>query len=122
MAQPYELALPFTSRFKSTRLYLGSRAPLAGRAWWGIWKPLDITLDGDERQVTVQQGLEGCLDYIAGQEYRDRSLWPAIAQVNLIDKPFEDVIVGMRIVIPKLAKVRAALAKASKTSVQATGG
>jgi hypothetical protein len=116
---PYEIALPFTSRFKSTRLYIGASGSLQGRAFWGIWQPLNIELDGDERQVTVQQGLDGCLDFIAGKVYKDRTLWPVIAQVNLIDKPFEDVVVGMRLIIPKLAKVRAALAQASKTTVQA---
>jgi hypothetical protein len=103
MAQ-FELEQPFTSRFKRTRLFAGN-----GRAFFGIWRPLDVQIDGDEESVVVQRGLEGQLDIYAGAAYGDRDLWPVIAFANGIEYVPEEVIVGRRLIIPKATHVRAAL-------------
>lgn len=100
----FELDQPFTSRFKRTRLFLGG-----GQAFFGIWRPLDVQIDGDEETVFVQRGLEGQLDLYATVAYGDRTLWPVIAVANGIEYPPEEVIVGRRLIIPKPGNVRAAL-------------
>jgi len=105
MATPaFELPVDFTSPYKRTRLLIKD-----GRAFFGIWRPLDVQMDGDEEEFIVQRGLEGHLDLIAFVVYGERRLWRVIAQENLIDLPIEQVTVGRRIVIPKPANVRAAL-------------
>ena len=116
MAEAFELELPFTSRFKNTRLFIQQ-----GRAFFGIWMPLDITLDGDEEHFPIQQGMEGTCEFVAGIVYGDRSLWPVIAQANHIDKPFEDVKAGMVLIIPKKDRVDAALLAAAKRSLESSG-
>jgi len=100
----FELDQPFTSRFKRTRLFIGG-----GSAFFGIWRPLVVRIDGDEETVVVQRGLEGQLDLYAAAIYGDRTLWPAIAVANKIEYPPEEVIVGRRLIIPKPGNVRAAL-------------
>ena len=108
-----ELALAFTSRFKRTRLYVRK-----GRAFFGTYHPIDVQMDGDEEQMTVQQGQEGQLDLFAFEVYRDRTLWPVIAEANKIKFPFEQVVAGMSLVIPKAAHVRAALLKLTRRAVR----
>ncbi len=104
MAQePYELELEFTS-YKRTRLFVQN-----GRAFFGVWRPIEVEIDGDEEYVIVQRGLEGHLDLIAHEVYQDRRLWRVIAHENQIDFPLEEVTVGRRIMIPKPANVRAGL-------------
>ena len=105
----FELELPFNSPYKRTRLYVKG-----GVAFFGVWRPIDVALDGDEEEVTIQRGLEGHLDLVAERIYGDRSLWRVIAHANKIDFPLEQVRVGMRLVVPKLANVRAALLAASR--------
>jgi hypothetical protein len=100
----FELELDFTSPYKATRLFIK-----AGRAFFGIWRPLEVKLEGDEEEVIIEHGLEGQLDLIADAVYGDRRLWRVIAHANQIDRPFEQVTIGMHIKIPKLANVRAAL-------------
>ena len=104
MATRFELEVEFTSRFKGTRLFIRD-----GQAFFGLWEPLPVDLDGDEEEVEVQLGEEGQLELFALRFYRDKTLWHVIAQANHIDFPFEQVIPGMRLVIPKPGRVRAAL-------------
>ena len=101
--RPFELAVEFSSPYKRTQLFIKN-----GRAFFGLWDPPQIVLDGDEDSVIVPLGLEGSLDAIAETHLGDRSFWRAIAQVNGIDFPLEEVKAGDRIIIPKLSRVRAA--------------
>jgi hypothetical protein len=105
--RPFELQLDFTSSYKRTALFIQD-----GRAFFGLWRPPQITLDGDEERIRVPLGLEGHLDIIAQVTLGDRRFWRAIAQVNKIDYPLEEVRVGDDIIIPKLEKVRAAYQQA----------
>ena len=100
----FELDVPFTSPYKRTRLFI-----LNGRAFFGIWRPIEVTIDGDEESLDIQRGLEGHLDLVAFGVYGDRRLWRVIADVNHIDLPMEEVTVGRRIIIPKPSHVRAGL-------------
>jgi hypothetical protein len=84
----------------------------SGRAFFGLWRPPEIQVDGDEERIAVPMGLEGHLDLIAQVTLGDREFWRAIAQVNRIDYPLEEVKVGDRIVIPKATHVRAAYRQA----------
>jgi nucleoid-associated protein YgaU len=113
---PFELALPFTSPYKSTSLFIDSK----GRAFFGIWQPLPIILTGTEEQMTVVFGQEGTLEFMAGIAYGDRSLWRTIAHANKIDFPLEQVKPGMQIIIPDPQAVRAALLAAASTTAGAT--
>lgn len=101
--RPFELELKFTNPYKRTALFIAD-----GRAYFGLWRPPEITLDGDEERIRVPLGLEGHLDLIAQVTLGDREFWRAIAQVNKIDYPLEEVRPGDEIIIPKLEKVRAA--------------
>ncbi len=100
----FELELPFTSPYKRTQLFIKN-----GRAFFGVWRPIDVRMDGDEEEVVIQRGLEGQLDLIAWAIYGDRRLWRVIAHENQIDFPLEEVVVGLRLRIPKPTNVRAAL-------------
>ncbi len=115
MAQRIELEVAFTSRFKGTRLFVKD-----GRSFYGLWEPLPIELDGTEEEIEVQLGEEGQLELFALRVYEDKTLWHVIAQANRIDFPFEQVVPGMKIVIPKESRVRAAL-KRALASQQRTG-
>lgn len=101
--RPFELELEFTNPYKRSALFIQK-----GKAFFGIWRPPEITLDGDEERITVPLGLEGHLDLIAQATLGDRAYWRAIAQVNKIDYPTEEVRAGDQIIIPKIEKVRAA--------------
>ena len=100
----FELNLEFTSRFKKTALYSED-----GKAFWGLWQPYDIRIDGDEKVYVIQLEDEGQLDLIAYREYQDRTLWPYIAFVNNIKNVEEEIIAGLRIILPKLSNIQAAL-------------
>lgn len=100
----FELELPFTSPYKRTQLFIKN-----GRAFFGVWRPIEVQMDGDEEEVLIQRGLEGHLDLVAFVVYGDRRLWRVIAHANRIDFPLEEVVVGLRVVIPKPTRVRAAL-------------
>ena len=101
--RPFELSLSFSDPYKRTALFIDQ-----GRAFFGLWRPPVITLDGDEEEIIVPLGMEGHLDLIAQVTLGDRQFWRAIAQVNRIDYPLEEVKVGDRIIIPKIEKVRSA--------------
>lgn len=105
--RPFELELEFTNPYKRSQLFIKD-----GRAFFGLWRPPEITLDGDEERIAVPMGLEGHLDLIAQVTLGDRAFWRAIAQVNRIDYPLEEVKVGDRIIIPKAPAVRAAYRQA----------
>jgi hypothetical protein len=111
-----ELSLKFTSRFKQTRLYVKF-----GRAFFGTYRALEVQMDGDEETLPVQQGQEGQLDLFAKEVYGTRELWPVIAEANHIKFPYEEVVAGMSLIIPKPANVRAALLKLQRRSVRSTG-
>lgn len=100
----FELELSFVSPYKRTSLFIKN-----GRAFFGIWRRLEVQIDGDEEEIIIQRGLEGHLDLVAFVVYGDRRLWRVIADANLIDFPMEEVTVGRRITIPKTVHVRAAL-------------
>jgi len=104
MTEKFRLELGFTSPYKRTRLFIKN-----GRAFFGIWRPLEVQMDGDEKYIKVQRGFEGQLDLIAHDTYGDRRLWRVIAEANTIGFPLEEVTVGMELVIPKPSNVRAAL-------------
>lgn len=99
-----EVRLDFTSMYRGTRMFTR-----LGKSFFGIWNPPTVVMDGDEEEITVQRGQEGQLDLFAEQVYGDRALWRIIAHVNGIDYAPEQVVVGMRLKMPKPAKVRAAL-------------
>jgi hypothetical protein len=104
VADQIELELDFTNPYKRTRLFVKN-----GRAFFGIWNPPAVQIDGDEEQILITAGMEGSLDLIADAIYGDRRLWRIIAQANKINFPLRDLKVGMRIIIPKPALVKAAL-------------
>jgi len=108
MADKFELEVPFTSRFKATRLYIQD-----GDAFFGLWNPPEVEIDGGEEEVLVQDGEDGQLDLFADRFYGDRRLWYFIAQANAIDFPPEQVVPGMKLIIPRYERVRAALLKAA---------
>jgi hypothetical protein len=99
----FELAVDFTDPYKRTALFIEG-----GRPFYGLWRPPEIEMDGDEAVFTVPLGLEGHLDLISQVALGDRKYWRAIAQVNQIDYPREEVRAGDEIKIPKLERVRAA--------------
>jgi hypothetical protein len=104
MSAKIEITLPFTSRFKRTELYTK-----AGKAFFGVWNPSVIKLDGDEKIYKVPMKYEGNLDLIAYQEYKDSSLWWVIALVNNIIHPPDEVKAGMLLTIPKLNNIKFSL-------------
>jgi hypothetical protein len=106
--RPLEIELEFTNPYKRTSVFIQN-----GRAFFGLWTPLAVELDGDEEEYTVPQGLQGHLDLVAHDFYGDRSLWRVIAHANRIDFPHEQVTAGMTLRIPKPEKVRAALLTAA---------
>lgn len=114
MSDRVELEQNFSSPFKSTKLYIKG-----GRAFFGLWRPPEVRLDGDEEQLIIEQGNEGQLDLVAQQVYGDRALWYVIAHANQINFPLRDLPSGRRIVIPKLANVNAALLAARGRQQQA---
>lgn len=103
----FELDLEFSDPYKRSALFIKD-----GKAFFGVWRPPVIELDGDEEEITVPLGMEGHLDLIAQLTLGDRQFWRAIAQVNKIDYPLEEVRAGDNIIIPKLEKVRAAYREA----------
>ena len=105
-SQRFELEVAFTSPYKGTKLYIK-----AGRAFFGRWRPPPVTLDGDEDEDIVMEGQEGQLDTFATKHYGDRTKWRIIAQANLISHVHEEVVPGLRLIIPKLVNVEAALLK-----------
>jgi hypothetical protein len=110
-SRPFELELEFTDPYKRTQLFIQN-----GRAFFGLWRAPDIRIDGDEERIAIPMGLEGHLDLVAQVTLGDRRLWRAIAQVNKIDYPLEEVRVGDRIIIPKTQNVRAAYVQALGTT------
>jgi len=105
--RPFELEAEFTSPYKRTQLFIQE-----GRAFFGLWRPPVVSIDGDEERIAIPMGLEGHLDLVAQVTLGDRRFWRAIAQVNQIDYPLEEVRVGDRIVIPRVSAVRAAYQQA----------
>jgi hypothetical protein len=106
--RPLEIEVDFTDPYKRTAVFIKD-----GRAFYGLWNPIEVTLDGDEEEYTIPQGMQGSLDLLADEFYEDRRLWRVIAHANKIDFPHEDVVAGMTIIIPKPEKVRAALLAAT---------
>jgi hypothetical protein len=107
VAEPFKLELEFTHPYKLTRLFTKN-----GRSFFGRWQPFKVRIDGDEAEYVVREGQEGQLDLLAETEYGDRQLWRVIAHANLIDFPPEDILVGTKLIIPKLAHVNSALQRA----------
>ena len=106
--RPLEIEVDFSDPYKRTSVFIKD-----GRAFYGLWNPIEVTLDGDEEEYTIPQGMHGSLDLLADEFYGDRRMWPIIAQANKIDFPHEDVTAGMTVIIPKPERVRAALLAAT---------
>lgn len=107
--EKFELEMPFTSPFKETPLFLDN-----GKAFFGIWKPPKIQIDGDEDRVIVDEAHEGDLTGYAYEQYGDPALFWVIGHVNKINYPPRDVVRGMTIIIPKEEHVMAALQAAKE--------
>lgn len=116
MADQYERDGGFFDNYKGTTVFVKG-----GRASYGIWQPLEVQLDGDEPVRTIEQGMEGTLEFLADEEYGDRRLWQVIAHANKIDYPPRDVVPGLQVKIPKAAYVFAALQKRAKELSDAEG-
>lgn len=82
---------------------------MEGKLFWGMWRPPEIQIDGDEERIIVDKAHEGGLGLYAYEYYGDPELFWVIAHVNQIDYPPEDVVQGLEIVIPKKENVIAAL-------------
>ena len=106
-SRPFELELDFTDPYKRTQLFIQE-----GRAFFGLWRPPEVRLTGDEERLAIPMGLEGHLDLVAQVTLGDRRFWRAVAQVNQIDYPLEEVRAGDRIIIPRVSAVRAAYQRA----------
>jgi hypothetical protein len=104
MMATFDVNLDPTNPYVATPIY-----SKGGKIFFGIWVPPPVQIDGDEKQVVIQQGLDGQLDLIADAEYGDRRLWRVVAQANKIDLPLRDLVPGMKIIVPKAANVYAAL-------------
>lgn len=110
----FDVPLDPTSPYIATNIF-----SQLGKVFFGIWNPPPVALDGDEKEITIQDGQEGQLDLIADAYYGDRRLWPLIAQANKIDLPLRDLKPKMTIKLPKLSNVNAALqAFAQRAGVQ----
>lgn len=59
----------------------------------------NILIDGSEPIHTVLQ--EETIFSIAFQYYGDSGLWYKICEVNNIENPFDDILEGMQLIIPK---------------------
>ncbi len=104
-----EVRLPFSSRFQRTPLFT-----LTGRTFFGLWMKPNIVLDGDEKIITVSADQSGQLDLLAEIEYQDRTLFWAIAVVNDIRHPPDEVLAGVELIIPKIENIRVALLDTSE--------
>jgi len=100
----FEIQLPSTSFFQETKLLQSG-----GMVFFGLWKAPNIILDGDEKKITITEQDRGRLDRIAFEEYGTRELTPALQIVNKIDYIPRDVVPGLTIIIPKIARVYQAL-------------
>lgn len=109
MADTFSLSLDATDPYIRTKLYTKG-----GRAFFGIWNPPPVALDGDEEIITVRQGEEGQLDLFALRVYGDRRLWRIIAQANKIGSVVKEVVPKMNLIIPKPTNVQAALLATSR--------
>jgi len=99
-----KIELPFSSRYHLTSLF-----EKEGKLFWGLWQPPEIQIDGDEERIIVDDAHAGGLGLYAFEEYGDPELFWAIAHVNKIDYPPEQVVRGLEIIIPKKENVIAAL-------------
>lgn len=100
----FQLELPFNSFFKETKLIQSG-----GNIFFGLWGQPTIRLDGDEKNVRIEERDRGRLDLIAFEEYGERELWPAIGIVNQLDFIIRDVYPGRLLVLPKLERIYEAL-------------
>ena len=106
----FELQLDATDPYIRTRLYTQG-----GRAFFGIWNPPPVTIDGDEEIIIVREGEEGQLDLFALRVYGDRRLWRIIAQANKIGSVVKEVVPGLHLIIPRSTNVQAALLATART-------
>ena len=98
-----------TSRYIHTKTYTDDLVQ-PGRFRMGVWKAPDIDMTNYDRYAIKESDI-GRIDLIAWEFYRDVNLWWAIALVNGIKNPFEDLVIGDTIFIPKLEAVTEALAQ-----------
>ena len=101
-----EIEVPYSSRLKRTKVYT-----YEGNTFYGVWNPPVVLLDGDEKIVIIDEINVGQLDFLAYSEYGDRAFWWAIAYVNNIKFPMDEIAVGIKLILPKIEHIRAALSE-----------
>lgn len=104
MPEPETFTFEPTSRHQLTPVYRDG-----GLLFLGIFQKPEIKLDGDENIVEVNEGTRGQLELFAFNAYKDQKLFWAIGLVNKINNPADDVVPGLRLIIPKLERIREAL-------------
>ena len=95
------------NRYANTQIHVDDFvAP--GRQRYGIWEPLQLRTrpeleleDGTYDLYTVTSSDLGRIDRIAWRLYQDSTLWWIIAYFNSLANPFEDLVVGMVLKIPR---------------------
>lgn len=73
------------------------------------WDRRVFTVAADDSTYTVEKIVVGRLDLIATLHYNNPRYWWVIAQYNNILDPVAEVVEGLELVIPSLARVRALL-------------
>lgn len=98
-----------SSRWLRTPVKLDDRVS-PGRLRFERWRVPNIDMTTFDRHTVTQEEL-GRIDLIAFQWLNDSTLWWAIAIVNNLANPFEDLATGMILKIPKLESITSALAE-----------
>jgi len=75
---------------------------------FGIWNAPKISLVNPFYRVVRAEEI-GRLDIISTEYYDDPRLWWAIAHVNRILNPLNDMVIGMTLIIPRKEAVVAAI-------------
>lgn len=85
------------SRYALTRLHPNLEKK---QVRFGVWNAPAISLENPHYRV-VRLADVGRLDNISVEYYDDPRYWWAIAHVNRIRNPFEDMVIGMVLIIPR---------------------
>ena len=95
------------SRYRLTTLHLDSKIAV-GRLRLGSWKVPQIDMTEYDWYLVKTEDIDR-LDLVSYRAYGTSKYWWAIAYVNHIANPFEDLELGTNLRIPKLGAVVAAL-------------